>query len=258
MRRFKLGRRRPVLGPRFSFRNYMSGPIHVPQGGNYAPAAEASLSNVYLNDTLGDCVIAGMAHIEGVLSGNAGAEVLYTDQQITAAYSAIGGYVPGDPSTDDGCDEVTALNHWLNKGFLNGAHKIAGWMTVDATNPYEYKAAMYLFENLLFGVDLPDEWITPMPSESGFFWDDVGPADPNNGHAFVGVGWGKTGVVIDSWGMTGYITDSAIQKYAGYADGGNLYTVLSADGIARASARAPNGFDFAQLLADFKKMGGRA
>ena len=111
-------------------------------------------------------------------------------------------------------------------------------------------------ENVYFGVELPDEWISPMPSSSGFVWDLAGAPDQNNGHCFVGVGYTAQGVQIDTWGMIGTITWAAIAKYATTAGEGELYTVLGPDGIAKATKKAPNGFDWSQLVADFDSMGG--
>ena len=50
--------------------------------------------------------------------------------------------------------------------------------------------------------------------QPGFVWDVAGPANPDNGHCFVGVGYTDIGVVIDSWGMLGTITWAAIAAYA--------------------------------------------
>ena len=84
---------------------------------------------MYMNNQLGDCVIAGMAHVVGVLTGEAdNTPVLYSDNQIVALYSAIGGYVPGNPATDQGCDEQTGLNYWQQQGAPAGSHQIGGWM----------------------------------------------------------------------------------------------------------------------------------
>jgi hypothetical protein len=263
---FKLGRKRPVARcPRFALRNYLTrGLPAAPPTCDYTRSAQAALSQIYDNDNLGDCVIAGMAHVVGVLTGNAGTKpFLYTNDQIIGLYSAIGGYVPGDPATDQGCDEQTALNYWENNGALppnvtspSGAHKIAGWMAVDATNPEECQTALWLFENLYFGLELPDDWINPAPSASGFVWDVAGAPDPQNGHCVVGVGYTANGIAIDTWGMTGIMTYAAVAKYASEAAGGALYTVVSMDGINQATQKAPAGFDWSQLIADFDSMGG--
>lgn len=256
---FKLGRKRPIARcPRFALKNYLTrGTPAPPASTDYTKAAAKALSEMYDNDTLGDCVIAGMAHVVGVLTGNAGTKpVIYTNKEIIGLYSAIGGYVPGDPSTDQGCDEQTALNYWENNGAPSGSHKIAGWMTVDATNQQECETAMWLFENLYFGIELPDAWINPAPSASGFVWDVAGASDPNNGHCVVGVGYNATGVTIDTWGMTGTMTWKAVAKYPTQASGGELYTVVSMDALGKASQKAPSGFDWSQLIADFDSMGG--
>jgi hypothetical protein len=256
---FRLGRKRPVARcPRFSLHNYlMRGLPAPPATADYSKPAAAALANVYCNDTLGDCVIAGIGHVVGVLTAGAtGSPFVYTNDQIIQLYSAIGGYVPGQPSTDQGCDEQTALNYWENNGAPAGSHRIAGWLSVNAADPTEYRAALWLFENLYFGLELPDAWINPMPAESGFTWNAAGPADPNNGHCVVGIGYTAQGVTIDTWGMTGTLTDKAIAKYGTQDSHGEVYTVVSQDAISQASQKAPNGFDWSQLIADFDSMGG--
>ncbi len=264
---FKLARKRPVARcPRLSLKNYLMHSLPAaPKQCDYTKAASAALSQVYDNNTLGDCVIAGMAHVVGVLTGNAGTPpFIYTSQQIIALYSAIGGYVPGDPSTDQGCDEQTALNYWMHNGAcppnttLPGGdkHNIAGWIAVDATDPVEFRTAMWLFENLYFGIELPDAWVNPIPSASGFVWNVAGAPDPNNGHCVAGVGYTSKGVTFDTWGMTGLMTNAAIAKYATRTANGELYTVVSMDAIDKATQKAPYGFDWSQLVADFDSMGG--
>ena len=256
----RFGRNRPIArGPRLSLRNYLmqSAPAPPPTC-DYRAKGYKALSQMYGNDTLGDCVIAGIGHLVGCFTGNSGAgEVILTPKEIIALYSAIGGYVPGDASTDNGCDEVTALNYWENNGAPTGLHRISGWLAVDPTNPVEVRTALWLFENLVFGVELPDAWVNPFPAGSNFTWDLAGAPDPNNGHCVVGCGYAARGVVIDTWGIAGVMTDAAIAYYADSEQGGALYTVLSPDTIGKAQAKAPNGFDWSQLLADFDSMLGK-
>ena len=256
-RTVKFGRRVPVArGQAFSFARYADKLPAPPATCDYATAATlAALRSIYGNDTLGDCVIAGGYHDVGVWTGNAGNLFVATQAQIIKDYSAIGGYVPGDEDTDNGCDEETALNYWVQHGFQNGT-KLAGWLRVDATNQTEVMQALWLFENLYFGMCLPDKWIDPMPSKDGFIWDVAGKADPNNGHCVVGVGYNQTGVKIDTWGLFGFVTWSAVSTYASQHDNGELYLLLSPDQIAKASGKSPNGFDWATLVADFNAMGG--
>jgi hypothetical protein len=226
-----------------------------PATSDYTAKASTVLANIYGNDELGDCVIAGGYHVVGVETGNAGDLFTATEAQIIADYSAIGGYVPGDPSTDNGCDEQTALNYWLQHGFADGT-KVLGWLAVDATNKQEVQAAMYLFENLVFGIELPDAWINPFPSASGFTWDVHGSPDPQNGHCVVGVGYTASGVTIDSWGLLGTLTYAAIARYCVQSSGGELYVVLTPDQLTKAETKAPNGVNWSDLIADFDAMGG--
>lgn len=225
---------------------------------SYASAAMASLSQIFLNDQLGDCVIAMLAHLIGVLTGNGtGTPFVFTADQIISLYGAIGGYVPGNPSTDNGCDEITALNHLVTHGAPIGHNKAKAYLWVDPTNLELYRQTLWLFENLLYGVDLPDAWVNPMPSGSGFVWDAAGPADPNNGHAFLGCGYTAEGIEIDTWGMLGTVTDAATETYCAGAVDGQLFCALSPEVIVRATQKAPSGFDWEQLAADFDAVAGK-
>ena len=206
----------------------------------------------------GNCVIACLGHEVGVVTGNAdgGTPFMFTNQQIINLYGAIGGYVPGNPATDQGCDIQTMLNYWVKNGAPSGSNKILGWIAVDPTDMNQVRVALYLFETLIFGIELPDAWVNNMPQASGFTWDVAGAPDPSNGHCICGVGADAAGIKIATWGMTGTLTNAACQQYAGSADGGELYTVITQEMISKATQKAPNGFDFAALVADFDSLGG--
>lgn len=256
-RHVKMGRKRPVAKcPRLHLKNYLVKDVPPPPASvDYSAKGQPVLSNVYLNDQYGDCVIAGGYHVVGLETGNAtGTPWAATNAQLVHDYSAIGGFDPNNPqATDNGCDEQTALNYWTQSGFQNGT-KLVGWMAVDATNQTEVMQAMYLFENLFFGIELPDAWVNPFPSGNGFTWDD-GPPDPNNGHCVMGVGYNAAGVQIDTWGLIGTMTWKAIAHLC--ASGiGELYVMLTPDQLAAGQEKAPNGMAWADLMADFQAMGG--
>ena len=253
----RFGRRRPVArGPRLKLSNYLRGTLPpAPPTADYSPKGQPALSNVYLNDQLGDCVIAGAYHVVAAETGNAGRLFTATGDQIIKDYSAIGGYNPANPATDQGCDEPTALNYWVQDGFANGT-KPLGWVAVDATNRDELTAALFLFENLYFGAELPDAWINPIPNASGFQWDAAGPPVPENGHCVIGVGYSSAGVTIDTWGLLGTVTWEALSKYFAPAANGAAYVLLTPDQLAKGQTRAPNGVDWASLISDFDSIGG--
>jgi hypothetical protein len=256
---FKLGRR-PLIAPKMcmKFSGYQLKSFPTPPASwDYTPAAMGALSEMYLNDQLGCCVISWMAHAIGVFIANAvpnGTPDLFSDQQIISMYGAIGGYNPADPSTDQGCDENTAINFWMNPGFLG--HKIQGVISVDPTDQQQVQDCGWLFENLMFGVGLPQAWIDPMPSASGFHWSIAGDSIPENGHCFGSAKGGANGLGVSSWGMEGTIDYPAVAKYAANSAGGQLFSVITQEILNNATQRAPNGFDWQALCADCTGLGG--
>ncbi len=253
----KLGRRRPIAqAPRLKLGRYLKASLPPgPASVDFSPKGQPALSNIYGNDRLGDCVIAGGYHVVATETGNAGQLFTATPEQIIADYEAIGGYNPDDPNSDQGCDEPTALNYWVQNGFADGT-KPLGWLSVDATNRNELQSALYLFENLYFGVELPDSWVTPMPQANGFVWDVSGAPDPQNGHCVIGVGYTPQGVTIDTWGLLGTVTWAALAKYFVPSVYGAAYVLLTPDQLEKGRNAAPNGVAWSALVADFDAIGG--
>lgn len=259
---FRLGRKRPLARlPILKFRDFVRKGAAAPTPPavcDYSAKAAAVLANIYGNDMLGDCVIAAVEHTEGVMTGNAGANPLsFTDQQTIAFYSAACGYNPADPNSDQGCDIQTVLAYWENNGSPAGSnHKIAGYMAVDPTNDLELRQAVWLFENLIFGMELPEPWINPIPTQSGFTWDVAGQIGPNNGHCFPAFGYDPSRFLISTWGMTGFITNAAVAKYGAASQYGEVYVAVSQDSINAASSLSPSGLDWPSLLSAFQALGG--
>lgn len=256
-RSVKFGRRMPAAVPVTrkpypAFGTYAAMLPTAPATINFAtPATLQSLRNLYGNDSRGDCVPAGANHDLGMWTANAGKPFLPTLDQVLADYTAIGGFDPNDPdNTDNGCDEVTALNYYLNHGFANGT-KLAGWLTVDASNQTLVKQALWLFEGLYFGMCLSDRWVDPMPEKDGFVWNSIGRPDPQNGHCVIGYGYNAQGIQIDTWGLFGTVAWDAVKHFASPKAGGELYLLLSQDQINQATQKSPNGFNWTQLATDF-------
>ncbi len=253
---FKLGRKRPSLAARrLQLADYLSPDLPVPSAVEHwakrSPGLP-SLENIYGNNTLGDCVEAAAGHMIGLWRGNAGNSLpAPTAEQVIQFYSATSGYVPGDPATDQGSDEITVLNYWVAQGFFpDGSSKIAGWANVNAGNELMMKQCIYLFETGMAALELPDAYINPFPSANGFVWDVAGAPNPANGHAVMAVGYDAQGIRIDTWGLLGTMTWAAVAKYLTTLGQGEFHAVFSADSIASASEEAPNGFNATQLQAD--------
>jgi len=256
-RHVKLGRRRPVApSPRMPLSRYLRAALPTPPAScDFTAKARSVLAMVYLNDQLGDCVIAGGYHIVGVETGNAtGTPYVATDAVLKADYHAIGGYVDGDPSTDNGCDEDTAINYWTSHGFANGT-KLLGSVSVDATNRQQVELAVWLSEELIVCMELPDAFVNPFPAGDGFVWDVAGAPVPDNGHSVAIAGYNAQGVIVITWGMIGIITWAALAKYAKPSAGGSCNMVLSPDQVAKGQTKAPNGIAWHDIVVDCDDLG---
>ena len=92
-------------------------------------------------------------------------------------------------------------------------HNIAGWIAVDATDPVEFRTAMWLFENLYFGFEMTRRMDHALPVGFGLRLECRWRAGSQNGHCVAGVGYTVPGVKISTWGISGLLTDAAIAKY---------------------------------------------
>jgi hypothetical protein len=263
-RRITFGRKRPgveALAKVPKFGKYLIAKCSV-CGGNtlptppstvdYSLAALPCLSQIMGNDQYGDCTCAGAGHELGLWTGNAGTLVTLTTAQVLALYSAITGFDPNVPGSDQGADEVTVLNYLMASGFPDGS-KLAGYVAIDGTNKQECMLASWLFGSLYLGLELPDAWLSPMPSANGFVWN-VGTPNPGNGHCVVSIGHTPTQLNIDTWALLGGITWEAIATLTVPDAGGQLYALLSPDWVSNVTAKAPSGFDFATLQGDLSAL----
>ena len=250
--RFKLGRNKPLaFGPRLSLGNYLFRKFPTaPPSADYSAKADGFMRDVLGNDICGDCTCAAAYHIAGMFLANSGQTIPFNTHNVLTTYQTLSGWNGVDNDVSDaGCDELTVLDYWSTKGLVPGAHKITAAIKVDGTDQGEIQAALWLFENVYFAMGLPDAWINPMPSGSGFIWDVAGPENQDNGHAFCGVGYNPQGIIIDTWGMLGIMTWKAVAKYP------SVYTVLGTDIVDKITQKAPNGFNWTQLVSDLQSMG---
>ena len=225
----------------------------APPGLDLSPLAIPSLRNMYLNDKYGCCVPAGSLHVRGVTSGNAGGStdacVTFTDPQVEALYRQMNGnFDPADPSTDTGCDEQTAFRTLMSQGFPDGV-KLVGFAGINGADPVLVRKVLYAFENVIYGVELANKWITPFPSRDGYVWG-AGSGEtpvPTNGHCFPGYGYDAQGVKIVSWAELGTITDEANAEFTTEAAGGEMYVLFLPDTIAKAAAKSPDHFAYDDL-----------
>jgi hypothetical protein len=206
--------------------------------------AEAQALPMYLNDQLGCCVEAAAGHMIQQWSFYAGKPVLPADADILKAYEDVGGYVPGDPNTDNGTDMLQFLNYWQSTGV--GGHKILAYMAVDWTNADEVQDAIDIFGNLYTGVALPvscqgaNDWTVP----DGGIYGSAGQPGGWGGHCIPFVASSPITKTCLTWGS---VLKASHNFFADYVD--EAFVVLSQDWI-EANGLSPSLLDLAQLEAD--------
>jgi hypothetical protein len=176
-------------------------------------------------------------------TANAGTEATVTDADVLAAYTAVGGYNPADPSTDQGAAIIDVLNYWRRTGIAG--HKITAFMGMAAVNHTHVLQAISLFGGVDIGVQLP-----AAVQDTGNRWPaPTDPADPAwapgswGGHSVHAVDYNPEGVTVVTWGE---LTTVDWTFWDLYLD--ECWAIVSPDILA--GAVDPQGFDLAQLQAD--------
>ena len=142
-----------------------------------------------------------------------GTPVLASDQEIIAAYSAFCEYVPGKPSTDQGCDPTAVKDGLKSTGMMLGGknYKIDDYVLVSTVQAL-IEAAIVDFGGVSLCINLPTSWLDNTAA-SGFTWDVPPKGDTNaGGHEVFAFDFSDTGVVLATWGMTGTMTWKAIMS----------------------------------------------
>jgi len=186
------------------------------------------------NDRIGDCTCATMGHAIQIWTANASTEVDTPDAAVLGLYTAVTGYNPADPSTDNGAVLQDVLKAMQVSG-LNG-HTIGPYVSVDPKDHDHVRAGVHLFGGIAIGVEFMKAW-EGMP-----VWDNAaGPIA--GGHAIWVCGYDPSGVTVISWGTLYRVTWDAIDARCDEA-----WAMLSPDW--QVNSIAPNAIDVAQLRAD--------
>lgn len=242
----KLGKQPPLIDHRTlrMSRYRIPGAITVPPEVSWVTKVPSW--PMMLNDSLGDCVPAAAGHSIEQWTTYGGSPFTPADPAILKAYEDVGGYKPGDPSTDNGCDMLTMLNYWRQTGV--GGHKIFAFVQVNLKNLSEVREAVYSFGNLYWGVQLPasaqgaDSWTVP----------DGGTASTNGspgswgGHCVPIVAVSPETLTCVTWGQTLKMSHGFFSDY-----GDEGYAVLSLDWIEK-NGLSPGQFNLKQLETDLK------
>ncbi len=233
--------------------NFLATPtMHFP--GNYDEVGAKGIDwGMMLNDTLGDCTIAGVGH--KLQADTALARVLWTanDNLILGEYEAWDGYNPKDPGSDRGGIEADVLSKWFKTGFYG--HHLVAYGLVNHGDHDQVRHFCAELNGLYIGVLLPKTAQTQevWDVDTGFF--DQADAAPGSwgGHCVYVYGYtsdahGKLKTIkFISWGKQMEMTVAFWDKYVDEAWG-----LLTAAFIK--NGKTPANLNVADLTTEIKKL----
>lgn len=148
---------------------------------------------MYLNDTLGDCTAAGIAHAGMTFGSYNPPYQAMTDADVLHLYEQTGGYIPGDASTDQGALCTDVINYWLQQPIAG--QKLLGVMTVNPHDLREVRLAIDTFGGLYTGV------VLRVAQETQQVWStENGDQSIAGGHCVWAPACDDSGFGLISWG----------------------------------------------------------
>lgn len=111
------------------------------------------------NDSVGDCVIAGGGHETMLWNKLAGKDVPFSESGTLSDYTAITGYNPANPDSDQGTDPHVALNYRRSTGLVDAKgsrHVIGGYVSLEPGDWHQMLQALHIFDAVGIGIAVYD------------------------------------------------------------------------------------------------------
>ncbi len=188
-KRGKLAARLPDMG---TLRDYMKGSLPTPpKTFDYAPMVTGGFP-MALNDSLGNCTIAGAVHFLQLAYAEIGETFAYPgDDAVRSTYMGLTG------GADNGLVETDVLGKWMTDGLFGT--KIAGYAPVNPKDDTEMRIAAYLFGAIYLGLEMPASAETQFEDHQP--WSLTIPkGQPVGGHCVVASGANYSGIDLITWG----------------------------------------------------------
>lgn len=180
-----------------------------------------------LNNTLGDCVPAGIMETQYVLSRLGGHHFDRSDAAAEKNYERMGNYNPADPSSDQGCDLRVAAKVWQKSGVADAnmtKHHSGLYVFLEPGNVPLLFWAIKMLKAAVLGYDLPQSAMrqtyeaeenkeTPVWTYEADSPSEGGHCVPSFGRVELTVN--NSGLIVAksaSWGMTTMIEEQFIEN----------------------------------------------
>lgn len=202
------------------------------------------------NDSYGDCVFAGSDHETMMWNAEAGVTVEFTAENALSDYSAVTGFDPNDPSTDQGTVVHDALDYRRHTGVVDAQgqrHQIGAYMAVEPGNFAHVLEAVYAFGVVGIGFEFPASAMDQF--NRGKPWTYVRGSKIEGGHYVPVVGRpGAETLDVVTWGKVQPMTRRFFTNYCDEA-----FALLSPEMLT--GGKSLEGFDLNALNAALSALG---
>jgi hypothetical protein len=235
----KLGRKAPTGAPRIKLTADLipTAALTPPASVDWYSKVDANTWGMDGNDDVGDCTCAEVDHstkARQVAAGNT--EVRSSAAEVLAAYSAVTGYNPSDPSSDQGAVMQDVRDYWRKHGITLGGNldKITLFAAVDHADLTLIKWCVARFGAVALGFNFPASAMGQF--NAGRPWDVVPRSPLEGGHAVSMIGYDATYAYVVTWGQVQKMTWAFFRAYVEEA-----WTDISTDWVNSQSGQDPLG-----------------
>ena len=208
------------------------------------PAPPASVNppkvrwGVDLNDSLGDCTIAGVDHLIGAWDVDFHErDARPDDAEIKKTYFMLTG------GEDSGLVEADVLRKWQTTGLFG--NKVAAYAPVHPKDVIGHHQAIAFYGGAYLGIACPKSVMDQF--SKGEPWTYVPHSPIEGGHCIVSVGYDAGGIWCVSWGELVYVTYPFFSHYLE-----EVWCVLGQELVE--AKRDSLGIDIATLQADLESI----
>jgi len=242
----KLGKK-PFIGDKrdLVFKNYTIATVLPTRPKIFGHYNLISNWGVLGNDSVGDCTCAGADHETMLWTLEGGKPAAFTSQNTISDYSAITGYTPSDPNTDQGALVRDVLLYRQKTGMIDAdskRHKIGAFLVLDQKDVDEVLEATYLFNAVGIGILFPQSAMEQFYANQP--WTVVKGSRIKGGHYVPIFGYDLNYIYCVTWGKIQKMDYNFFKTYCDEA-----WAILSQE-FLNGQGLSPEGFNLDQLQAD--------
>lgn len=218
--------------------------LPTPPGKFTSHAALVTDWGMLANDRYGSCVFAGAGHETMLWNREASRAVPFTDSAVLSDYSAVTGFNPEDPGTDQGTDMAVAASYRRKTGVIDAAgarHLVAAYLAITPGDMLALKQAVYRFAAVGVGVRFPASAMDQF--NAGKPWSIRSSSPIEGGHYVPAVGYDSRYIYVVTWGRVQRMTWGFYRRYCDEALAYLSVEMMTGD-------LSPEGFNLAHLQAD--------